>query len=605
MTNDNGSVSGDSSENHGDISMEDLSWDDLELSPTSREAVARMGFAHPTEVQVKAIPRVQAGVDLMVQAKTGSGKTLAFGLPILERLDETKNEIQALVLSPTRELAVQVAEEITRAGELGNKTVVPIYGGASIRAQIDRIQAGAKLVVGTPGRILDLINRGVLKLDRAWMVVLDEADEMLDRGFLPDVTRILEQTSKKKQTMLFSATLPNAIRGLAMRHLNEPETMTIGKAGLSINYDIKHVYYRVQTLYKFACLVNVLHSIPRTKVLVFCNQKIEVENVAEYLNQEGFAVGFLSGDLSQSVRTRTLDMFKGGMIDILVATDVAARGIDIFGVSHVINYDLPENQELYLHRTGRTGRAGRTGVAISLVSPADLLAIGTLKKKLGMPFEERPVPTKKEVDVNVKKYFLERLKAMETEEYPDDLSVYADDILESMDAYPAVAGLLTLLRQHGWDFAQGYDPDQPEVKDRLFVRPMLLGKKDIKEKLERQQSASRGRGGRSQQRSQSDRKPRTRKPKESISSSARKSEPREPKPKSWIVFSLGTEQGIKHPKDAVAFVCQTAGIKRGAVGKIELGENATRCEIDVDLADRAVTAIENRKKEPQATARRV
>ncbi len=608
----------------------ELSWDAIELTETSRDAVARMGFAAPTEVQQKSIQRVHAGVDLIVQAKTGSGKTLAFGLPILEKLDPDKKFVQALVLSPTRELAVQVAEEISRAGALGNQTVVPIYGGASMNAQIDRLRAGAQIVVGTPGRILDHLRRGTLSLENAGMVVLDEADEMLDRGFLPDVMRLLGHTPSTKQTMLFSATIPSQVRSLADNHLNNPEQIIIGMAGRSINRDIHHSVYRTPKLHKFVTLVNILHSIPRTKVLIFTNMKSDAENTAEHLYEEGFAVGFLSGDLSQAVRSKTLNLFKDGILDVLVATDVAARGIDIFGVSHVINYDIPENKDLYLHRVGRTGRAGHRGEAISLVAPHEILAIGTIQRHMNLTFDQVEVPDKAAVDASVRKTFIGRLKAMESEGYPDDIALFTDELLEALDPYTAAAGLLTMLRQFGWDFAHGYDADNPEHKERIFVRPALLGKTDLKQQAERkaERMGGRSRSGRSGDRnsrnSRNDRGDRAgrrpssrnegsrsessrgeRPPKKASDNDKPHPRPSRRKPRSWLALSIGREQGLAEPSDVISLVCQTGGVKKRSIGEIVIEDKQVRFELISDWVPQLEEAFARRKKEPMASIRRL
>lgn len=573
---------GEISEDSNSSEEIDLQWNELGLSEESLKAVERLGFEQPTEVQQKSIPLVKQGKDLIVQAKTGSGKTLAFGLPLLEMIDKAKDSIQALILSPTRELAVQVAEEIRSAGELGNKHVVSIFGGASIRAQINRINDGAKIVVGTPGRVFDHINRGTLKLEKCKMVVLDEADEMLDRGFLDDVMDILEYTPKEKQTMLFSATMPQQIQSLAERYQNEPEILRIGKAGLSVNYDIEHSYYKVQKLHKFISLVNILHTIHRSKVLIFCNMKSDTESVAEYLHEEGFAVGFLSGDLSQAVRTKTLNMFKDNIIDVLVATDVAARGIDIEGISHVINYDVPENKELYIHRTGRTGRAGKKGKAITLVSPAELLGIGTIARTMGVNFDIVDVPQKDEVKTKLKSTFLGRLRAMEEDGYPDDLSILADELLDELDSYTAVAGLLTFLRQRGWELEHGYDPDNPEHKEQMFMRPMLLGQKD-RENSQQQRVARRT----------------TRK--SGNNGTGKKYGSKNKADMTWMTISLGKENGIKTPADIITLVTQTGGIKKKSIGKIIISDTSSDLEISSQYKSNIIDSFKRRKKDPKAS----
>ncbi len=582
---------------------ETATWESLELTPASLEAVGRMGFDAPSEVQAKSIPRVHRGIDLVVQAKTGSGKTLAFGLPILERLDPEKKAVQSLVLCPTRELAVQVSEEITRAGALGNRTVVPVFGGASMNAQIERIRNGAQVVVGTPGRILDHLRRGTLTLDRAWMVVLDEADEMLDRGFLPDVMRILEHTPADKQTMFFSATIPAQIQSMAERYMKDPEKVIIGKAGLSINYDIHHSFYKTGRFYKFVTLVNILHALPRTKTLVFCNQKSETESVAESLYNEGFAAGYISGDLSQHVRTRMLDMFKDGSIDILVATDVAARGIDVFGISHVINYDIPENKEMYVHRTGRTGRAGRRGEALSIIGPAELLGIGSIQKSMGFQFEERSVPDEAEVNSALRNTFFDRLKLMEEDGHPDDLSLLADEILERVEPYTAVAGLLTFLRQRGWALMSGYDPESPEHKvDHYSLARLYEERKTVKNAFRRDARPPRGgsrSGGRDDRRR--DGKPSERKTGERTkreSEGARKERPR----RTWLSLSLGREGGLDGPKALLSLVCRTGDVKKGAIGKVIIEDKASRFLIDEDQAERVIEAFRAGKSDPPAEA---
>ena len=461
------------------------------------------------------------------------------------------------------------------------------------------------MVVGTPGRILDHLSRGTLRLEKISMLVLDEADEMLDRGFLPDVMKILEHTPRQRQTMLFSATMPAQIRELAERHQREPRTLLIGQGGMSINYDIHHGYIKVPRLNKFAALVNVLYSIPRTKVLIFCNTKAETENVAEHLHEEGFAVGFLLGDLPQSVRNRTLGNFKEGIIDILVATDVAARGIDIFGVSHVINYDVPENKDLYVHRTGRTGRAGRRGEALTLVGPHELLGLGTIQKTMGFRFEENEIPTKTDVSARLQHVFLERLRAMEAEGYPEDVALYADRVVEELDPYTAVAGLFTLLKQHGFDFNPGYDPDNPEPRARLFTLPKLLGQSEANDNSPtRRGEKHRERGeGRSKERSRTkseDREPRSRKRRdtEAPKSSDMTHEPAAAaeSPKVWMRLPLGTLDELSGPRDVISLICQNAGVKKGTLGRIEQTEHETRFELQADCVEKVIDALARRKK---------
>ncbi len=570
------------------------SWSELGLVGELLEGIEAMKFAKPMPVQRRAIPYALEGGDYLVQAKTGSGKTLAFGLPILQKLDFEKKVMQAVVLTPTRELCLQVCEEISEVGQSLDPGIVPVYGGASMRVQVEKIQSGARLLVGTPGRVLDHLKRGTLSFDTVSTLVLDEADEMLDKGFLPDVTRILDYMPKKRTTMCFSATLPAAINRLAQGHMQQPRLIRIGSAqGFSVNLDVKHFYYKTPTLHRFVTLVNLLHSIPRTKVLVFCNTKMDTENIAEYLNEEGFSVGFLSGNLSQAVRNRTLEAFKDGVIDILVATDVAARGLDIYGVSHVINYDLPESKELYLHRTGRTGRAGKSGIALSLVTPRDLLQIGVISRKIGIPFTELPVPQKDDVQQGYKKFLIDRMKAMaEDEEFSDEVALLADDLLEALEPHPLVSSLLTFLRQRGFSFDLGYDPDNPEFRDMAMARPKLMGTRDLREQARQKRDMDRG--------------PRKRRENtgEKRSRPSKKGKNDDDRKYTTLEFSKGRSTGLRGPSDFIRLVCQTAGIKKYMIGKITIEDERTCAGIDDKCVNRVIDSFKNvRKKDLQLTVK--
>ncbi len=615
-TNDNASVN--------EETRKQLNWDELGLSEASLASLKRMGFDKPTAVQQETLIPAQKGRDLMVQAQTGSGKTLAFGLPLIEMVDHKKDAVQALVLTPTRELALQVATEIIRIGDLAERAVVPVFGGASINVQIRKLQAGGKIVVGTPGRILDHISRGTLKLNKAAIVVLDEVDEMLDRGFLPDVNAILDLTPKKKQTMVFSATIPDDIRRMVMKRMNEPESIQIGESGYSVNLDVRHSCYKVSRLHKFVTLVNILQSVPRTKVLVFTNTKNDCERVAEYLHEEGLSVGFLDGDLSQSVRQITLQLFKDGALDVMVCTDVAARGIDIYGVSHVVNYDLPENKEMYLHRTGRTGRAGRKGEAVSLVAPNELLLIGDIEKQLGIKIEELPSPDKDSVAANFRKTLTERLKVMNEEGYADDLSILADELLDEVEPYALTAGLLTFLRQRGFSFSSGYDIDNPEHKIRLFARGAMLGKQDLAEKTQAKRDrrmgrdeTNRERGGRKPERparpARPERPVRTERParperseikpvrsdsesKDDKKSPARRKLAKMEKPV-WLMLERGKGEGFENAAEVKAFICQNCGVKKGWLGDCKLQDDKIFQQLDQSVVEKVTSSLSAFKDE--------
>lgn len=325
-----------------------------------------MGFTHPTPVQAAAIPEVLKGKDLLVQAKTGSGKTLAFGLPVLATLDPTSPDTQVLVIVPTRELAIQVAEEINKIGGHLGVLVAAIYGGIKMDTQMTDL-AWASIIVGTPGRLRDHISRGNLNLNHCKTVVLDEADEMLDMGFKDDLEFLLAAVPQPRTTLLFSATFPKVIEGIARKYMRNAEKIAVS-SGLTTPVDITHRFVRVSESNRIDALISILQKDQPELAFVFCKRKSETSSVARKLKAAGIRAGFLNGDMNQAQRNATMDQFKRREINILVATDVAARGLDINGISHVFNLTVPMDTETYVHRSGRTGRAGKKGVCITLVT---------------------------------------------------------------------------------------------------------------------------------------------------------------------------------------------------------------------------------------------
>jgi ATP-dependent RNA helicase DeaD len=359
-----------------------LSFDSFQLRASSREALVEMGIRTPTAIQERAIPLLLGGRDLVGQAQTGSGKTLAFGLPLMERCDGQQRQVQALVLTPTRELARQVGEVLTALGKGAGMKVALVYGGRPFAQQEAALAGGAQVVVGTPGRVLDHLKRGTLQLKRLRMLVLDEADKMLDQGFAPDVERILAQTPRSRQTALLSATIPDWVERISARHLVEPEVLLSDRADGS-EPDIDHVVVEAYTEDKFQVLQRLLDEPAEGATLVFGRTKRGVHNLGRRLQALGYGVAVLQGNLDQKARDRALEQFRSGRVPILVATNVAARGLDILHVERVINYELPETHELFTHRVGRTGRMGRTGRAITLVSAADLSKWQAIERGLG------------------------------------------------------------------------------------------------------------------------------------------------------------------------------------------------------------------------------
>ena len=347
-------------------------FEQLGINPDLIKGIEKLGFTAPTAIQEQAIPvLVENKRDFVGLAQTGTGKTAAFGLPLLELIDYTKNYPQALVLAPTRELCVQISQDIKEYSHFAQQAkVLAVYGGANIVTQISALRRGVHIVTATPGRLLDLIERRAIDLSKITHVVLDEADEMLNMGFQEDINSILSNTPEEKRTWLFSATMPSQVRAIASKYMNDPVELTIGKKN-SANENIVHEYYVIRDREKYSALKRIVDFCPEIFGLVFCRTKIETQEIAEKLMKDGYNADSLHGDLSQQQRDKVMARFKSKTLQMLVATDVAARGIDVDDVTHVINYHLPDEIEYYTHRSGRTARAGKTGVSISLVTSRD------------------------------------------------------------------------------------------------------------------------------------------------------------------------------------------------------------------------------------------
>jgi ATP-dependent RNA helicase DeaD len=370
----------------------------LGLSGPILHALRQVGYETPSPIQAECIPRLLAGVDLLGQAQTGTGKTAAFALPILSRLELTPPRLQALVLTPTRELGIQVAEAFQRyATGLPNFRVLPIYGGQSYGPQLSALNRGVHVVVGTPGRIIDHLERGSLDLSNLRFLVLDEADEMLRMGFIDDVETILRKTPATRQTALFSATLPAPIRRIAQTYLRDPVEVTISAKTRTAD-NIRQRYWLVNGLHKLDALTRILEAEPFEAMIIFTRTRQATDELAERLQARGYAAAAINGDIQQAQRERTIGALRDGKIDILVATDVAARGLDVERVSHVINYDVPTDSESYVHRIGRTGRAGRSGEAILFIAPRERGLLKIIERATRQPIELMVLPTIKQVN---------------------------------------------------------------------------------------------------------------------------------------------------------------------------------------------------------------
>ena len=384
---------------------------DLGLSPPVLEALAAVGYESPSPIQAETIPVLLAGRDMVGQARTGTGKTAAFALPVLSRIEVRRGPPQCLVLVPTRELAIQVSEAFQRyASAIPGFHVLPLYGGQSYGPQFASLKRGAHVVVGTPGRVMDHLKRGTLDLGTVRTIVLDEADEMLQMGFVDDIEWILEQSAPERQVVLFSATMPEPIRRIAQKHLRDPQEVTI-RGRTSTATSIRQRYWVVSGVHKLDALTRILEAEPFDAMLVFARTKQSTVELAERLEARGFAAAALNGDMQQKDRERTIARLKGGQLDILVATDVAARGLDVERIGHVVNYDVPYDTESYVHRIGRTGRAGRAGEAILFITPRERNMLRYIERATRQPIEPMDLPSIADVNEQRLVRFRDRITA--------------------------------------------------------------------------------------------------------------------------------------------------------------------------------------------------
>jgi ATP-dependent RNA helicase DeaD len=451
-------------ENTGDGSS---GFADLALAPELRHAVSGLGYEEPTPIQRAAIPPLLAGRDLVGQAATGTGKTAAFALPVLQRILREGGRVEplALVLVPTRELAVQVSEAMHRYGRDIGARVVPIYGGQPIGRQLRALDRGADVVVATPGRALDHITRGTLSLSGLEIVVLDEADEMLDMGFAEEIEAILGNTPQNRQTALFSATMPPRINGMVRRHLRDPVRAELGQASAPADgLLVRQSAYVVPRGHKPAALGRVLDLEAPTAAVVFCRTRDEVDRLTETMNGRGYRAEALHGGMDQQQRDRVMSRLRGGSVELLVATDVAARGLDIEQLTHVVNYDVPSAPELYVHRIGRVGRAGREGTAITLVEPREHRMLKTIERATGQPIAVEKLPTV--ADLRTRRLELTRA-ALRESLLEDDLETFravVEPLGEEFDLFEVALAAVKLA--HETSGTAGDEEELPEVELR-------------------------------------------------------------------------------------------------------------------------------------------
>ncbi len=420
------------------------SFGDIQLSKKLLSAVSDMGFEEPSPIQSQTIPLVLEGKDVIGQAQTGTGKTAAFGIPTIEKIIDGSRHIQALVLTPTRELAIQIAEEFNKIGKYKRVKTLPIYGGQSIDRQIRALHAGVQIVVGTPGRLLDHLRRNTMKLSEVRILILDEADEMLDMGFVEDIETIMKNiTHEDRQTLLFSATMPAPIAKLAGKYMRDPQKISISRENLTVPL-IDQVYY--ETREKFEGLCRVLDIEETGKLIIFCRTKKGVDDLVASMQARAYMAGGLHGDLSQAQRDRVMKKFKDGKLEILVATDVAARGIDIDDITHVVNYDIPQDHESYVHRIGRTGRAGKKGVAVTFIEPREYRQLKLIERLAKTKIVRRDLPSSADILERQREIIKERLiKTLSNNKFADYHTIVSDVAADgSYDIVDVAAAALKL-----------------------------------------------------------------------------------------------------------------------------------------------------------------
>lgn len=535
-----------------------LTFKDLDLAPNVLKALVDSGYEKPSAIQSQAIPKLLAGLDVVGQAQTGTGKTAAFALPLLSRLDANKKETQILVLAPTRELGIQVAEAFKKyAAHIPGFHVLPIYGGQSYDIQLRQLKRGPMVVVGTPGRVMDHIRRGTLKLDGITAVVLDEADEMLKMGFLEDVEWILDQTPEQHQIALFSATMPDQIRRIAKKYLDNPHEITV-KTKTSTVQTIKQKFCLVSQSNKFEALNRFLEVETFDAALIFARTKTATIELEEQLRARGFSCAALNGDIPQSQRERTVEHLKSGKLDILVATDVAARGLDIDRVSHVFNYDIPYDTEAYVHRIGRTGRAGRNGEAILFVTAKEKRMLQAIERATRQQIELVPMPSIEEINKKRKLRFKQKITNTFLSE---NWKMYLDVIEEYKNEFnvpPAhIAAAIAIL-------AQGETPLElsPEPKKSWT-------------------ESSRESSPRGEYREQ--REPRGRRERDSYSYSGSKNSFR---------IEVGKVHGVK-PGNIVGAIANEAGIDSQEIGAINIFEDYSTVDLMGALPDSLLKVLQN------------
>ena len=463
--------------------MNKVTFKDLGLSSDVLKGIEMMGYVSPSPILEKSIPVLLEGQDIIGQAQTGTGKTLAFGSVLLSKIQKEGKHVKALILSPTRELALQIHEELKRIGKCTNLSIVSVFGGSDIERQIKDLKRGADIVVGTPGRVQDLMRRRVLKINNIDFMVLDEADEMLNMGFVEDIETILEATPENKQTVLFSATMPATIKKIASNYMQDDYMHIQIKSKTKTASTVSQYYFETRPTNKFETLCRILDSRQMENTIIFCKTKRSVDEVVASMQQKHYDVEAMHGDLSQNQRTNTLKRFKSGHIQYLVATDVAARGIDVDNISHVINYEMPQDEELYIHRIGRTGRANKKGEAYSLVTNREKNFLMSIQKRTNSHIEKLDVPSNQEI-------FDQKIKELLFDVQEEMLKSHKDVFMDTIKDIPhdmrndVMATLLSMCYQQRVGFDYQEETSAGSQYDRIFMTCGSMDRINVKDVIE-------------------------------------------------------------------------------------------------------------------------
>ena len=539
--------------------MDTIRFDELMLDDRLLRAVTDMGFEEPSPIQAQAIPLQMEGLDIIGQAQTGTGKTAAFGIPLLQKIDPRSKKLQAIALCPTRELAIQVADEIRKLSKyMHGIKILPIYGGQDIVRQIRGLKEGTQIVIGTPGRVMDHMRRGTIKFDRVHTVILDEADEMLNMGFLEDMETILSQLPEERQTVMFSATMPGAIAQIAKKFQKDPKIVKVVKKELTVP-KVTQYYYEVKPKNKEEVMCRLLDMYAPKLSVVFCNTKKQVDELVQALQGRGYFAEGLHGDLKQVQRDRVMKGFRTGRTEILVATDVAARGIDVDDVEAVFNYDIPQDDEYYVHGIGRTGRAGREGIAFSLVVGKEVYKLRDIQRYCKTKILPQPIPSLNDVtEIKAEKILREAEETIQSTDLTRMVNIIEKKILE--DDYTTMDLAAALLR-----LSMG-DEMEDLIDERMPVRSL-----DDLDDYGNRGGRNGGRGGRSY-----------------------KNGGRGGNDMVSLFINIGKNQNVR-PGDILGAIAGESGIPGKLVGSIDMYDKYTFVEVPREQADEIVRVMKDAK----------